>query len=126
MLKGFRDFVTRGNVIDLAVGVIIGSLFGQIVTALVEKVINPLIAALVGQPNFDDVLRFTVNGAQIQIGAVITVAVHFLLTAAAVYVFIVYPINKLNAKRAIPPSSEEVALLTEIRDLLKAKDGRET
>lgn len=121
MLKGFKDFISRGNVIDLAVGVIIGGLFGQIVTALIEKIINPLIAGIFGKPNFDDVLVFTINGSHIQVGAVITVVVNFLLTAAAVYFFIVLPINKLNTKRTVSPTPENIVLLTEIRDLLKTK-----
>jgi len=121
MIKGFRDFISRGNVIDLAVGVIIGSLFSAIVTALVENIMNPLIAAIFGQPNFDDVLAITLRDSQIRIGVVLTAIVNFLLTAIAVYFFIVVPMNKLKSKEEQAPAApaEDVALLTEIRDLLK-------
>ncbi|MDR1807854.1 MAG: large conductance mechanosensitive channel protein MscL [Propionibacteriaceae bacterium] len=125
MLKGFKDFITRGNVIDLAVGVIIGGLFNAIVTSLIDDIINPLIAALFGQPNFDGVLAFHLGDSEIRIGALITVIVNFLLTAAAIYVCIVLPINKLNERRKAAEEAKpeepaaDIKLLTEIRDLLK-------
>jgi large conductance mechanosensitive channel len=124
MLDGFKKFIARGNVVDLAVGVIIGGLFTQIVNALVNGVINPLIAALFGKPNFDNVLAFTLNGSTVSVGVVITAVVNFLLTAAAVYCLIVVPINKLNDRRKTGKAPAEeapahVQLLTEIRDLLK-------
>ncbi|MDR0991127.1 MAG: large conductance mechanosensitive channel protein MscL [Propionibacteriaceae bacterium] len=123
MFKGFKEFITRGNVIELAVGVIIGGLFNAIVTALVNGIINPIIAALFGQPNFDSVLAFTLNGSQIRVGVVITAIVNFLLTAAALYFLIVLPFNRLNARRLAnqpaPEPEADVALLTEIRDLMR-------
>ena len=78
MLKGFRDFILRGNVIDLAVAVVIGAAFATIVTALVENIINPLIAAVVGKPNITEVGTFTINGANFSIGAVLQAVLNFL------------------------------------------------
>lgn len=125
MIKGFKEFITRGNVIDLAVGVIIAGAFTPIVNA-VTKFIMGLIAAIFGKPSFDHVAEFTINGALIQPGTIITALVNFLIVAAAVYFFIVVPVNKARAARktedtetvAAPP--EDIALLTEIRDLLKS------
>lgn len=127
MIQGFKDFITRGNAIDLAVGVIIGGAFSSVVTALVDKFINPLIGAIFGKPNFDKVLEFHIGQAAIQPGAILTALVNFLLVAIALYFFIVLPMNKLASLRS-PAEEEPVAvsdetqLLTEIRDLL-AKDA---
>ncbi len=127
MIQGFKDFITRGNAIDLAVGVVIGAAFTSVVTALVQKVINPLIGGIFGQPNFDNVGQFNIGDATIQIGAVITALVNFLLVALALYLFIVYPMNRLAERRATGEETveaddlpEDTQLLTEIRDLLAA------
>ncbi|MFW0181108.1 large conductance mechanosensitive channel protein MscL [Rothia sp. CCM 9417] len=125
MLSGFKDFITRGNVIDLAVGLIIGTAFTAVITALVESVLMPAIAMIVKAPSFD---QFLVYG-DIKIGVFLTAVVNFLLIAAAVYFCIVTPINKLNERRAAKLGLEEeaeeedpqVALLKEIRDALSAK-----
>ncbi|WP_030014986.1 MULTISPECIES: large conductance mechanosensitive channel protein MscL [Micrococcales] len=123
MLKGFKEFIMRGNVIDLAVGVIIGGAFSTVVTALVQSVIMPAISMLVGSPNFDSFLAF----GDIKVGVFLTAVVNFLLVAAALYFCIVMPINAMNARRAKKLGLEdedetepEVALLTEIRDALLA------
>lgn len=127
MLQGFKDFLSRGNAVDLAVGVVLGVAFGAVVTALVDKVLNPLIAGLVGQPNFDDVLAFNVGDATVQIAPVITALVNLLLVAAAIYFFVVVPLKKLAARRAsdaeLEPEApaDDVILLTEIRDLLSTR-----
>src|SRR5690348_10512600 len=97
MLKGFRQFVMRGNVIDLAVAVVIGAAFGAVVTALVKDLLTPLIAAIVGKPDFS-AIRFTVNGSMFLVGDFINALVSFLLIAAAVYYFVVVPMNALNAR----------------------------
>lgn len=97
MLKGFRDFILRGNVVDLAVGVVIGVAFGAIVTALVKDLISPLIAAIVGKPDFSAV-GFDVNGAHFAIGDFINAIIGFLLVAAVVYFFVVLPVNALMAR----------------------------
>lgn len=130
MIQGFKEFISRGNAIEIAVGMVIGAAFTAVVTAVVEKVINPLIGGLFGKPNFDNVMAFTLgsgeNAALVQPGAIITALVNFLLVAIAVYFFIVVPMNKLAERRAkgnaeepeVP--AEDIALLTEIRDLLIA------
>ena len=121
MLSGFKDFITRGNVIDLAVGMIIGTAFTAVVTALVNSILMPAISMLVGSPSFDNFFVF----GQIQVGAFLTAVVNFLLVAAALYFCIVMPINKFNASRATEAKEEEedaqVALLKEISDALAKK-----
>ena len=129
MIKGFKDFISRGNVVDLAVGVIIGAAFKNIVDALVDGIINPLIAAVIGKPDFSDAFILTLNGTNVKFGLLITAVINFLLMAFAIYLCIVVPMNKLAALRtakekadkdAAPKVSAEVQLLTEIRDALKS------
>ncbi|MGO3640019.1 large conductance mechanosensitive channel protein MscL [Glutamicibacter arilaitensis] len=129
MLKGFRDFIMKGNVVDLAVAVVIGAAFGAVITALVDNVLMPLIAALVGSPNFDSFLVLTIDGVDIKFGVFLSALVNFLLIAAAVYFALVLPMNKLNerlaARRAAgqeEPEEEvdpQLELLAQIRDELK-------
>jgi large conductance mechanosensitive channel len=127
MLKGFKDFLMRGNVVDLAVAVVIGAAFGLVVQGLLKGLVNPLIAAVAGKPNLDQVGTFTVNHAEFSIGLLLTPLVNFVLIGAAIYFLVVTPLNKLAERRArgIEPESaapsEEVALLTEIRDSLRAR-----
>ena len=97
MFKGFREFVLRGNVVDMAVGVVIGAAFGAIVTALVKDLLTPLIAALVGKPDFSGYV-FEVNGSKFLYGDFINAVVSFLLIAAAIYYFVVLPLNALMAR----------------------------
>jgi large conductance mechanosensitive channel len=97
MLKGFREFVLRGNVVDMAVGVVIGAAFGAIVTAFVKDLLTPLIAALVGKPDFSGYV-FEVNGSKFLYGDFINAVISFLLIAAAVYYFVVLPVNALMAR----------------------------
>src|SRR6185312_2846303 len=97
MLKGFKQFLMRGNVIDLAVAVVIGGAFGAVVTALVKDLLTPLIAAIAGKPDFSAIV-FTVNGSQFLIGDFINAVVSFLLIAAAIYFFIVAPMNAIVAR----------------------------
>jgi len=97
MLQGFKQFVLRGNVLDLAVAVIMGGAFGAVVTALVKDLLTPFIAALVGTPDFSAIL-FTVNGSRFLLGDFLNAVVSFLLVSAAVYFFIVAPINQLTAR----------------------------
>ncbi len=96
-MKGFRQFILRGNVVDLAVGVVMGAAFGTVVTALVKDFLTPLIAAIVGQPDFS-ALGFSINGTKFPIGDFINALVSFLLIAAAVYFFVVLPVNTLIAR----------------------------
>ena len=98
MLKGFKQFLMRGNVVDLAVAVIIGGAFGAVVTALVKDLLTPLIAAIVGQPDFS-AIQFTVNGSKFLVGDFINAVVAFVLVAAAVYFFVVAPMNMIIERR---------------------------
>ena len=97
MLKGFKQFLLRGNVLDLAVAVVMGWAFGKIVTALVEDLLTPLIAAAVGKPDFS-ALRFTVNGSTFKFGDFVNALVAFILVGSAVYFFVVLPVNRLMAR----------------------------
>ena len=97
MLKGFRDFILRGNVMDLAVAVIIGAAFTGIVTALTEKIINPLLGALIGKPDFGYLVGH-VNGGVVRYGDFITAVINFLIIAAVVYFFLVVPTQYLVKK----------------------------
>src|SRR5689334_13067237 len=96
-MKGFKQFVLRGNVLDLAVAVVMGAAFGAVITALVKDLITPIIAALVGKPDFSNI-QFEVNGSKFLIGDFINALVSFLLIAAAVYFFVVLPVNTLLAR----------------------------
>ena len=141
MFKGFKDFIMRGNVIDLAVAVVIGAAFSAIIGVLVDSVINPAIGALFNTENLAETLVVDIptssgGTAQIMFGALVAAAIQFVLVAAAVYFALVLPINTMKArqeaKRKAGMPDEEVApdelqLLTEIRDLLaKSGSGRHT
>jgi large conductance mechanosensitive channel len=104
MLKGFREFVMRGNVVDLAVAVVMGAAFGAVVNSLVANIITPLVAAIFGKPDFS-ALSLTINGATIAYGSFLNAVISFLLVAIAVYFFIVAPMNtlkKLSARGEAP------------------------
>lgn len=121
MLKGFKEFIMRGNVIDLAVAFVIGLAFAPIVTRIVEGLITPLISRIFGQPNLDSVGNIDIgNGAVLAFGPVLTAILNFLAVAAAVYFLIVVPMNKFK-KPAVEEESgpTEIQLLAEIRDSLK-------
>lgn len=96
-MKGFKQFILRGNVLDLAVAVVMGAAFGAVITALVKDLITPLIAAIVGRPDFSAIV-FTVNGSKFPIGDFINAVVSFLLIGAAVYFLVVLPVNTLMAR----------------------------
>ena len=98
MLSGFKQFLLRGNAIDLAVGVVIGGAFGAVVAALVKDLLTPLIAAVAGKPDFS-AIEFTVNGSRFLVGDFINAVVSFVLVAAAIYFFVVTPMNALAARR---------------------------
>ena len=127
VLTGFKNFISRGNVVELAVAFILGAAFAKLIDAVVDAIITPVIALFFGAPDLSSVLAFSLNGAHFYPGIVANALIHFLIIAAAVYFIIVLPINKLaaRAKRNQPevPAelSEDVALLTEIRDLLAAQ-----
>jgi large conductance mechanosensitive channel len=98
MFSGFRQFILRGNVIDLAVAVVIGGAFGAVVAALVKDLLTPLIGAIFGQPDFS-ALVLTINGSQFLVGDFLNAVITFVLIAAAVYFAIVVPVNAINARR---------------------------
>jgi len=105
MLSGFKKFVMRGNVVDLAVAVVMGGAFGTLVKAMVDDFIQPIIKAVVGKPDYSGV-SFTINGSKFPIGDFINALVAFLLVAAAVYFFVVVPMNTLMARMKrgeVPP-----------------------
>jgi large conductance mechanosensitive channel len=106
MIKGFREFILRGNVVDLAVAVVIGAAFGAVITAFVEDIITPLIAAIFGQPDFSN-LTFTLNGSRFLYGSFINAVVSFLLIALAVYFVVVVPLNKMAERRARGKAPED-------------------
>jgi len=116
MFKGFRDFVLRGNVIDLAVGVVIGAAFGAVVTAFVKDLLTPLIAAIAGKPDFS-AFSAEVNGSKFLYGDFLNALISFLLIAAAVYYFVVLPVNHLMArfqKQALPDKKKCPECLSDI------------
>ena len=127
MLKGFKEFITRGNVMDLAVAVVIGAAFTAIIDAIVKGFINPLIAAIFGKPDLTQVANFTLNGAEFSLGLILNAVFNFLAVAAAVYFFIVTPMNKLAERKAAgqepdpAPLTVDQQLLTEIRDSLASR-----
>lgn len=104
MLKGFKQFLLRGNVVDMAVGIVIGAAFGSVVTGFVKDLLTPLIAAIVKQPDFS-ALTFTVNGSKFEYGSFVNAVLSFVIIAAAVYFFVVVPVNALIARsRREPPA----------------------
>jgi large conductance mechanosensitive channel len=116
MLKGFRQFLLRGNVVDLAVAVVIGAAFGAMVAAFVKDLLTPLIAAIIGKPDFSS-LRFTINGSEFLYGDFINAVVSFLLIAAAVYFFVVTPVNALISRaRKEPPADPSTKKCPECRN----------
>lgn len=127
MLRGFKEFVLQGNVVDLAVAVVLGTAFGAVVNALVENVLMPMIASFVGEPDFDNLFAVTVfGGPPIQFGVLLTAVVNFLLIAAAIYLVVIVPMNKMiearHRKFGQPEEAveEEIILLRQIRDSLAA------
>jgi large conductance mechanosensitive channel len=128
VLKEFKDFILRGNVVDLAVAVVVGTAFALVVKAMVEDFVTPLIAAAGGEPDFS-ALDFTINGSTFRYGHFVNEVISFLIIAAVVFFFIVKPVNFLIARhrREQAPQSppEDVMLLREIRDLMKERGGAE-
>jgi large conductance mechanosensitive channel len=123
MLRGFKDFIMRGNVVDLAVGIVIGAAFTSVITAFTNAFIKPLIQLMSGGQGVQ-AGAFKVRGVPFDWASFINACITFLITAAALYFLVVYPLNKLAERRARgeepPPAapSEEIKLLTDIRDAL--------
>lgn len=124
MLQEFKEFIARGNVIDLAVAVVIGAAFGLVITSFTDDILMQIVAAIGGEPDFSS-LSFTVNDAEIRYGAFITALVNFLIIAFALFL-VVKAYNKMASLRATDTAQEEgadeVELLTQIRDALQARD----
>ncbi len=123
MIKGFRDFLMRGNIVDLAVAVIIGAAFGAVVAAFANDFVGGLIGAIGGTPDFSNA-GVTVNGSKVVYGSVITALINFVIVAAVIYFIVVVPMNRLQqrmrgADAETPAPSDEAKLLTEIRDTLR-------
>jgi large conductance mechanosensitive channel len=118
MIKGFREFIARGNVVDLAVGIVIGAAFGALVNQFVASFINPLVRWATGGKAASGTWRIT-DDVSMDWAAFVNQLITFLLTALAVYLFVVVPINKLRAPRD-EELSDEGKILTEIRDELRA------
>lgn len=133
MLKGFKDFIMRGNVIDLAVAVVIGAAFTAVVNSIVVNIFNPLIGALFKADSLNEAFNVPVGDATIKFGAVLGAIITFLIVAAVVYFVFVLPINKMKehaeARRKAGVVTEkapvtEIDVLTEIRDLLARNNAR--
>ncbi|NLV79829.1 MAG: large conductance mechanosensitive channel protein MscL [Rhodococcus sp.] len=129
MLKGFKDFLLRGNVLDLAVAVVVGTAFTAIVTAFTEYVINPLIAALGGDNELGWGFQLVADNPStfVNIGAVITAAINFVIIAAVVYFVLIAPANAAKKRFATDPTDDEASaedLLIQIRDILEAQTGQ--
>jgi large conductance mechanosensitive channel len=115
MLKGFKQFLLRGNVVDMAVGIVIGAAFGAVVSGLVKGLLTPLIAAIVKQPDFS-ALTFSINGSKFLYGDFINALISFLIVATAVYFFVVVPVNALIARaRKEPPADPTTKKCPECR-----------
>jgi large conductance mechanosensitive channel len=136
MFQGFKEFITRGNVLDLAVAVVIGAAFSGVIDGLVKGFIMPLVGWLVGAPDFSgiafDVPNWQGKTTEFPIGLFIQGLIMFVLIAGAIYFFVILPINKLKSLRKTSEevveeaAAEEVVLLTEIRDLLRAQSGAQS
>ena len=114
MISGFKEFITRGNVVDLAVAVVIGAAFTALVTSLVEDILTPIVAAIIGQPDFSD-LTFSINDSVFRYGEFINALIAFLTVAAAIYFFVVAPLNRLRgpaepSTRDCPECTSEIPL----------------
>jgi large conductance mechanosensitive channel len=124
MLKEFKDFAMKGNLIEIAVGLVMAIAFLAVVTSLVEHVIMPIVGIVFGEPNFDSTMIVTINDSQIRFGSFVQAVVVFLATAAGVFYLVVKPYNAIRARQkkgeeAPVEPSDEVKLLTEIRDSLR-------
>lgn len=128
MLNEFRAFILRGNLVDLAVAVVIGAAFGAVIASLVENLITPLIAAIGGQRDFSE-LSFTINDSRFRYGAFLNALISFLVVASVVFFFVVKPVNALlerfarSTEEDAPSPTPELTALTEIRDLLAEQRG---
>ena len=122
MLKEFRDFLMRGNLVELAVAFVLGLAFAALVTSFVDGLIMPIVAMIIGKPDFSD-LTFTINDAVFRYGAFITAAITFGTTAAAIFFVVVKPVNALKARLTTPAETELIDEERRHRELLTALEG---
>jgi large conductance mechanosensitive channel len=106
MFKGFREFIMRGSVVELAVGVVMGAAFGAVVTGFVKDLLTPLIAAIIGKPDFSG-YAFVINGSKFLVGDFLNGLISFVLVSLAVYFFIVVPINAMTARFSAPAAADK-------------------
>jgi large conductance mechanosensitive channel len=129
MLKDFKSFLMQGNVVELAVAVVIGAAFGKIVQGLLDGIINPLIAAIFGKPDISRVMSFTINHAHFSIGVFLNAVLQFVIVATAIFFVVLMPLKRLQERRArgIEPEPEampeDTMLLREIRDALTSRSA---
>jgi large conductance mechanosensitive channel len=124
VLKEFKDFALKGNLIEIAVGLVMALAFVAVIGALVESVLMPIVGIIFGEPSFDQTMILEVNGSQILFGSFIQAVVVFLMIAFAVFFFVVKPYDAIKARQAsgeeeAPEPAEDIVLLTEIGDALK-------
>jgi large conductance mechanosensitive channel len=124
VLKEFKDFAFKGNLIEVAVGLVMALAFVAVIGSLVEHVLMPVVGILFGEPSFDQTMILEVNGSQILFGSFVQAIVVFLMIAFALFFFVVKPYNAIKARQAsgeeeAPEPAEDIVLLTEIRDALK-------
>ena len=126
MIKEFKDFILKGDLVSLATAFVIGAAFAALVTSLVENLFTPLIGAIIGEPSFGD-LSFTINSSKFTYGLFLNALITFISIAAVVFFFVVKPYNALMERYSKAEEEDpqpEVVLLEEIRDVLKAQGGR--
>jgi large conductance mechanosensitive channel len=126
MIKGFKDFLLRGNVIDLAVAFVLGVAFAAVIKAFSDNIIGGILGAMGGSPDFNGA-GFRVNGSLINIGGFVTALINFVIVAAVIYFVVVMPVNKMMGRRKsgqepeLEAPNEDIVLLREIRDLLRQR-----
>jgi large conductance mechanosensitive channel len=126
MLKGFKEFLSRGNIVDLSIAVVIGTAFTALVTKFTDSIITPLINRIgVNQKSDVGILKIGIGGGQtIDLNVVLSAAINFILVAAVVYFLVVLPYNRLRKQGEVEQADDaQIVLLTEIRDLLAQTDG---
>lgn len=124
MLKEFKDFALKGNLIEVAVGLVMALAFVGVITALVESILMPIVGIIFGEPSFEQTMILEINDSQILFGSFVQAVVVFLMVAFALFFFVVKPYNAIKARQdsgeeEAPAPAEDIVLLTEIRDALK-------
>jgi large conductance mechanosensitive channel len=121
MIREFKEFIARGSVMDLAVGIVIGAAFTTVVNSFVNDILNAVIGAIAGKPNFND-LTFTIGDGVVRYGAFVTAVINFLIVAFALFL-VIKAVNSFRRKEEPEPTQTEKDVLVEIRDLLRTSRG---